>query len=476
MPALSKSDAWTPSTFILYADCLVKRSLPGFAAKYYEIGLKALSDRKPEWRGAVVERYLNALLDSAQFYKAKECLENIPASERSLKNWKQLATVYDHFGEIKNAIECYKFILKTEPCALEALVALVNYGCSQKEVRLLIGQDGMVATFGTAYDALQNGSHQDGFMSFQSNNNVFALSYLAQVYRKSGDVISALQTYAKIRRLEPHWLDDMDCYGLLLHDQGNLSTISRLATDLRDLSKDRPETLVCQALVCDMKGEQKDAIQYIDQALGADSRHFLAHHVKGNLLYAAQAYGEASLCYRNAYRIAKDITNYQGLVKCYLNMGKNLEATAMAKEALALLPHSPGAVCLAGIVMSANPSLYGKAREYLDKALKMDPNSLDTLYALADLLEKQNEHQKAIELLEGHLRMHHVDSIHIRLGNLYLGLGTYDQANQHFNSALTINPESPAAKKGLGDVERAINGSDEDELDQEMEELEEEPE
>ena len=49
-----------------------------------------------------------------------------------------------------------------------------------------------------------------------------------------------------------------------------------------------------------------------------------------------------------------------GLVQCYISLGKHLEATSTAKEALALLPHSARAVCLAGIVMKENPSLHGK--------------------------------------------------------------------------------------------------------------------
>jgi tetratricopeptide (TPR) repeat protein len=125
-----------------------------------------------------------------------------------------------------------------------------------------------------------------------------------------------------------------------------------------------------------------------------------------------------------------------GLVKCYLKLGKSLEATAMAKEALALLPHSARSVALAGQVMSSNPSLYLKAREYFDKSLKMDPRSLVCLYGLAHLLEIQGLVKEAIDVLNQSAALHTIDSIHIRLGNLYLLEEEYDAASQHFNSAL----------------------------------------
>lgn len=42
-----------------------------------------------------------------------------------------MASVYDHFGEIKNAIEVYKNIVKLQPLAVEAVKALINYGISK---------------------------------------------------------------------------------------------------------------------------------------------------------------------------------------------------------------------------------------------------------------------------------------------------------------------------------------------------------
>lgn len=52
-----------------------------------------------------------------------------------------------------------------------------------------------------------------------------------------------------------------------------------------------------------------------------------------------------------------------GLVDCYLALGKIMEATTTAKEALALMPLSARAVCLAGRVMMENNSLQNKVND-----------------------------------------------------------------------------------------------------------------
>ena len=81
-------------------------------------------------------------------------------------------------------------------------------------------------------------------------------------------------------------------------------------------------------------------------------------------------------------------------------------------------------------------TLIKKAREYFDRALKMDPKAIEPLYAISDLYVKQDNISKAIEILQDNLTLHHIDSIHVRLGDLYLRLLEYPAANQHYNSAL----------------------------------------
>jgi anaphase-promoting complex subunit 7 len=282
-----------------------------------------------------------------------------------------MASVYDHFGEIKSAIECYKSIIqyiilmRLEPYAIAAVISLLNYGVSSKEIRPMLPPDTFISKIANAYHL----SHSNTFpgalnemrqLQEEHTGNPWILCLLGQMLRKSGDSHGAKQLFVKLRRLEPDWVEGMDVFAAILRDEGNSMSLNRLATDLMDLAENRPESFVTMAILHEMKGEFEDALRSVENALKLNSRYYFAHQIRGKILMAMNRYGEASLSFRNAYGITRDIFTYEGLVNCYIGLGKMLEATSTAKEALALLPSSPRATCLAGIVMTHNPSLINK--------------------------------------------------------------------------------------------------------------------
>ena len=267
--------------------------------------------------------------------------------------------------------------------------------------------------------------------------------------------------------MEPHWIDGMDEYAYLLQKQGNLAAVNRLHSDLFQLSNNLPEPWVALTISCLMKSDFDGGMNHIENAISIAPRNVFAYQVKGDLLFAMNRFGKACAAYRTAYRISREFANYEGLVHCYIQLGKLMDATSTAKEALFLYPQSARAVCLAGIVMKENPSLNSKAKEYLEKALKIDPMLIEAVFALSDLYLKLEDLDKAVEILQKGSLSHHTDSIHVKLGILYFKKHEYSQATVQFNAALGINPENAAAKKGLGDIEKAISGRDED--DEELE-------
>jgi tetratricopeptide (TPR) repeat protein len=112
--------------------------------------------------------------------------------------------------------------------------------------------------------------------------------------------------------------------------------------------------------------------------------------------------------------------------------------------------------------MSKNPQMQKKAKTYLEKAFKMNPKSLESLLSLAEYYQTENT-QKAIDLLNENLQYFVCDLIHRRLGDLYFCIEEWKMASDEYQIAININPENHEAKKGLSDVERAINGVIDDE-------------
>ncbi len=135
---------------------------------------------------------------------------------------------------------------------------------------------------------------------------------IARVQSRSGDAITASHTYSKIRRLDSTWLQDMDSFARLLFYHGDVEALQKLSDDIFSLAKDSPEAWVSLALVQHLKGKSGPALEYLDRALLLDSRHLLAHQIKGKLLLDTDKAAEACASFRNAYRICRDIFNYEG--------------------------------------------------------------------------------------------------------------------------------------------------------------------
>ncbi len=59
----------------------------------------------------------------------------------SVNYYKQLASVCNHFNEIKAAIECFKKILKLQPFAVEAIISLIDFGLSIEDITPFLNND-----------------------------------------------------------------------------------------------------------------------------------------------------------------------------------------------------------------------------------------------------------------------------------------------------------------------------------------------
>lgn len=109
---LQRPEGWTASKHILYADTLYRTGSPVLSLKHYEKGLRLVDGKTERWIAKAIERYIDVCLIASEYSVAKETLEGISLDFRTLKNWRQLASVYDHFGELKSAIDAYKSVLR----------------------------------------------------------------------------------------------------------------------------------------------------------------------------------------------------------------------------------------------------------------------------------------------------------------------------------------------------------------------------
>lgn len=196
-----------------------------------------------------------------------------------------------------------------------------------------------------------------------------------------------------------------------------LSTLRSLALDCINVDALRPETFGVVAMLCEMEGNKHRAVALVEQALVQDETHVFAHLLRGALSMTLENDREAFKSFREACRLSRDLSSYQGamvagsgsflniglgMIQAEMSLGHHSNAQKYAYEALKLMPESPRALSLVALVLIStdgdkkkvcfcllrfiiDASLHNKARSILQKALKIRPNCAEAVLNLADL-------------------------------------------------------------------------------------------
>lgn len=98
----------------------------------------------------------------------------------------------------------------------------------------------------------------------------------------------------------------------------------------------------------------------------------------------------------------------------------------------------------------------------LEKAMKLDPNNVGTLKALANCFLSEGQMPNAVKMLEA---IPHIDRKNSKplneIGNLYMKMENYDKARSYYQMALKVNPYDMDAEHSLKDLEaiKTLKGS-----------------
>lgn len=195
-----------------------------------------------------------------------------------------------------------------------------------------------------------------------------------------------------------------------------------------------------------------------------------------------------------------------------LTRPRHIDTTRLSfvlQEALSDMPKNAKAITLVGRVLSHLPEGRDKAKRAFQKALAIDPLTIDAALGLADLHIAQGDWEACAALLRETLDHAGHDFLWSKLGEvseLTAGLsvvckgrrrdgcgilnrrgsnqalsnalrnhaqchtlaGDYSAAMEAFHAAISANPASPAAAAGLERLERLMRGMDPEEVDDGM--------
>ncbi|KAG4126622.1 hypothetical protein ERO13_D10G168100v2 [Gossypium hirsutum] len=400
-------------------------------------------------------------------------MEGIPSKARNLQMSLLMAKLYRNTKHTRGAVTCYRECLRQCPYVIEAIIALAELGASAKDIISLFPQtpnrggraqldhgdsSRWLQRYVEAQCCIASNDYKGGLellaeLLQRFPNNTHILLEMAKVEAIIGKNDEAIMNFEKVRSIDPYVVTYMDEYAMLLKMKSDYSKLNKLVHDLLSIDPTRPEVFVALSVLWERK----------------DERGALSYAEKGNLLLALKRPESAVMAFRGAQELRADLRSYQGLVHSYLAFSKVKEALYAAREAMKAMPQSAKALKLVGDVHASNSGGREKAKKFYESALRLEPGYLGAALALAELHVIEGRNGDAVSLLERYLKDWADDSLHVKLAQVFAATNMLQDSLSHYQSALRINPQNEAAKKGLERLEKQMKGVDPDAPEEEEE-------
>lgn len=416
-------------------------------------------------------------------------MEGIPSKARTLRMNLTLAKLYRMTGYDRVATASYRECLRQCPYVLEAIVALAELGIPSKDIHSLFpqgpGKTGRSTTdhlepvrwlqrFADGHSSIAAHDYKGALENFNSlgqrfPNNLHLLLESAKAEMTIMKNDEAAHSFEKARQIDQFNISSLDEYAMLLRTRGEQLNLNRLVHELINVDATRPEVWVAAAVYWEMRDDKIRALSYADKGMRVDERHTSAYIVKGNICLTLNRPEAAVMAFRKAQQLKPDLRSYQGLVRSYLAIPKHKEALYAAREAVKAMPQSAKALTLVGDVYAHHPDGRDKARRFYESALRLEPTYLGAVLALAELYGMEGRNEEAILLLQRYLKTWADDGLYTKLAQILAASNKLGDSLFHYQSALSINPENDAAKKGLERLEKQMKGVDPDAIEEEEE-------
>lgn len=292
------------------------------------------------------------------------------------------------------------------------------------------------------------------FANFADNLNAANLMY-TKALLESPNFESALFNMAQLKLLEGDYETSIEHLNrLLLIDPTNHFAYNSLAR-LYDLIGNTDKAIYnYQKALANAKGDEsfiKDAkydlaVLKNKKLLAANPKNAAAYINIAEAAYNNDNYKQAKNAYIKALSINyNNAQAHAGLGNTYLKLGKAIEAETEFNRALQQNSRNLDALVGLGVINRRRLEM-ANASTYFTKALSLYPLDKTVLAESGQFYMEQGSYQKAITLFQ---KMNNAYGAY-KAGNAYLALDRKNEAKQHFDRAIALDPTDARAYQSLG--------------------------
>mgnify|MGYP003705965293 FL=1 len=412
--------------------------------------------------------------------QALQALEKVPDRKRTAAMNLCAGRLYQRLGSNRAATAAFKLAWKANPFAIDAARGLVELGMPTEEI-LDMTEGVLESSAPWIMQLIEAHGHEwthrpkNGLTALEAMGPAFdghseCLLAKARMKALQKDYDGAVELFSRAHTLDDTAFAGMDDFAEVLYRKEDTVRLNRLTQKMLQLDDSRPEGWISAAYYSLAKGDYDKALEFVDQAIQADSTSYNAYCAKGEILMRKSketnnAHMDAINAYKRAWQVRKGIRACSGLVDAYLKDGNVGQARGLSREARTGMPESAEAWVLLGKVYShlgaqGSAENFEKAKRAFKKALTIDPCSVEATYETVDVLVAEGLFIPAIEMLKkssGFIAGH---TIHAKLADVFILNKQYGEAIEQCQYALAINSNSHEALRAMERAERGLRGLD----------------
>ncbi|MCS7165196.1 MAG: tetratricopeptide repeat protein [Candidatus Calescibacterium sp.] len=244
---------------------------------------------------------------------------------------------------------------------------------------------------------------------------------------------------------QPNNIENLSVMGKILLYTDNFESAINYFRKIIELKPDNWEAYMYLGISYEGIQNYEQAIFYLKRAIAINQYLAEAYWIMGRIYVKLGNYGLAMKNYEKAVELVPNNTRYlNSLAKLYFILDKNIQAIKTLQLAIDINPNSKWSYYYLGQCMEKELE-FDIAIEQYEKAINIDPLFIEAKLALARLYQLNNNHKRAIEILE-ELSVESEDvEILMLLAQAYYSIENYFKSKEITEKLLNFNKEDKNA-------------------------------